>query len=497
MRYRRVGHFGVCWSRANVYLVTIFLYNSRHMMRSHRVDELTQCASGASVTLAGWVHRRRDHGPIMFIDLRNRTDVVQIVVRLKDFSVEDQERIKDGVRPESVIQVVGAVTERRAGTENPDLSTGRIEIVASGIVVLNQSATPPFVIDDPNLVAGEEVRLTYRYLDLRREKPLKNMLLRNTVIQAMRRYLLERDFIEVETPILSKSTPEGARDYLVPDRRRPGQFYALPQSPQQYKQLLMVAGLERYFQIVRCFRDEDTRGDRQPEFTQLDIEMSFIEQEDMLQLIEALYIHLVQTCAPDKRIQQIPFPRLTYKEAAEKYGSDKPDLREDKNDPNLLAFCFVLDFPMFERKDDGSLGAVHHPFTKPRVANAEELRAVDPLTILADQYDFVLNGYEIGGGSIRTHDPELLAAVFEVLGHTSEEVERQFGHLLKAFRYGVPPHGGIAPGIDRFLMLLANEPNIREVIAFPKTGDGRDLMMDAPSVVSAEQLKELGLSVRE
>lgn len=467
------------------------------MLRTHTVTELTQLPVGTTVTVAGWVHRRRDHGPIVFIDLRNRLDVVQVVVRLKDFNDEEQEQIKDGLRSESVVAITGAVTARRPGTENEDLLTGKIEIVATHVAVLNRAETPPFVIDDPAIVAGEEVRLTYRYLDLRRQKPLANMLLRNNVIQEMRRYLLERDFIEIETPVLSKSTPEGARDYLVPDRRRPGQFYALPQSPQQYKQLLMVAGLERYFQIVRCFRDEDTRGDRQPEFTQLDIEMSFVEQEDLLQLIEALFIHLVKTCTPEKRIQEIPFPRLTYKEAMETYGNDKPDLRKDKNDPTLLAFCFVLDFPMFERKDDGTLGAVHHPFTKPRVASPEALKAAEPTSILADQYDFVLNGYEIGGGSIRTHDPALLAAVFEVLGHSSEDVERQFGHLLRAFRYGVPPHGGIAPGIDRFIMLLANEPNIREVIAFPKTGDGRDFMMDAPSLVSEAQMKELHLSVRE
>ncbi len=420
---------------------------------------------------------------------------MQVVIREKDFAEDERARLKEAIRPETVVQIIGAIQPRKAGNENPNLATGNIEVVASAVNILNAAETPPFVLDDDTQLAGEDVRLKYRYLDLRRDKPQRNLQLRNAVIQEIRRSLLAQDFLEIETPVLSKSTPEGARDYLVPDRRRAGQFYALPQSPQQYKQLLMVAGMEKYFQIVRCFRDEDTRGDRQPEFTQLDLEMSFIEQEDILQLTEALYINLVQKLAPEKKISQIPFPRLTYKEAIEKYGSDKPDLRVNKDDPNELAFAWVLDFPMFEKLDDGSLSAVHHPFTRPRVASVEELKSTDPLKIAADQYDFVLNGYEIGGGSIRTHDPAMLQAVFEVLGHKPEAVQAQFGHLLEAFRYGVPPHGGVAPGIDRFVMILVDEPNIREVIAFPKTGDGRDLMMNAPSEVSAAQLKELHLKI--
>jgi len=420
---------------------------------------------------------------------------MQVVIREKDFSASEQLQLREAIRPETVVQIQGVVQARKPGNENPDIATGKIEVIAEKVIIINSAETPPFVLDDPSVVVGEDVRMKYRYLDLRRERLQKNILLRHEVIRAMREYLIARDFIEIETPYLGKSTPEGARDYLVPSRLHAGKFYALPQSPQQYKQLLMVAGFEKYFQIVRCFRDEDTRGDRQPEFTQLDIEMSFVEQDDILRLIEEMYIHLVKLVTPEKHITSIPFPRLSYAEVMAKYGTDKPDLRKNPDDPNELAFAFILDFPMFEKKEDGSLGAVHHPFTRPRIANMAELKSADPLTILADQYDFVLNGYEIGGGSIRTHDPKMLQAVFEILGHSPEDVRAQFGHLLEAFRYGVPPHGGIAPGVDRFIMILAHEPNIREVMAFPKTGDGRDLMMNAPSTVSEQQLKELHLKI--
>jgi len=477
-----------------LYAGACFYYTIR-MFRTHEVKDLPSVEIGTKVTLAGWVHRRRDHGPLIFIDLRNRRDLVQVVIREKDFSATEQEGLKEAIRPETVVQIQGTIQARKPGNENPNIATGKIEVIAEKVVIINSAATPPFVLDDPSVVVGEDIRMKYRYLDLRRERLQKNLLLRHEVVRAMRQYLIVRDFIEIETPYLSKSTPEGARDYLVPSRFQPGKFYALPQSPQQYKQLLMVAGLEKYFQIVRCFRDEDTRGDRQPEFTQLDIEMSFVEQEDILKLIEEMYIHLVKTVTPEKHITFQPFKRLSSAEAMSKYGTDKPDLRENKEDPNELAFAFILDFPMFEKKDDGSLGAVHHPFTRPRVNNVEELKITDPLAVLAEQYDFVLNGYEIGGGSMRTHDPKMLQAVFEILGHSPDDVQAQFGHLLEAFRYGVPPHGGIAPGIDRFVMILANEPNIREVIAFPKTGDGRDLMMDAPSSISEQQIKELHLRI--
>jgi aspartyl-tRNA synthetase len=305
---------------------------------------------------------------------------------------------------------------------------------------------------------------------------------------------------------LTKSTPEGARDYVVPSRIHAGKFYALPQSPQQYKQLLMVAGLERYFQIARCFRDEDTRGDRQPEFTQLDIEMSFVGEEDILRLVEALYIDTVKAVAPEKVIAKIPFPRLSYQEAMERYGTDKPDLRANKDDPNELAFAFIVDFPMFEWKEaEKRWDAVHHPFTKIKIPTSKfqtddeaiaYIRA-NPGELVAEQYDFVCNGYEIGGGSIREHNPRILEAVFEMMGHSEGDVKKKFGHLLDAFSYGVPPHGGIAPGIDRFVMILANEPNIREVIAFPKTGDGRDFMMGAPSELDPAQLEELHVQIKQ
>ena len=307
---------------------------------------------------------------------------------------------------------------------------------------------------------------------------------------------------EIETPILSKSTPEGARDYLIPSRQQPGKFYAMPQSPQQYKQLLMVGGLEKYFQIVRCFRDEDTRGDRQPEFTQLDIEMSFTDEEEILGMIEEFLLSLFKGLYPERKVtlQNGKIPRISYDEAMKKYGVDRPDMRKDKEDKNELAPVFVVNFPMFEKREDGSWGAVHHPFTMPKVKDAKELKEAfkkDPLGIKAFQYDVVLNGWEIFGGSIRNHDAELLQSVFEVMGHKRADIEAKFGHLLKAFQYGVPPHGGIAAGLDRLIAILQNEPNIREIIAFPKTGDGRDLMMDAPSDVDKKQLDELGLALKK
>jgi len=314
------------------------------------------------------------------------------------------------------------------------------------------------------------------------------------VISFFRKYLRERDFVEIETPILMKGTPEGAREYVVPSRLYPGKFYALPQSPQQFKQLAMVAGFERYFQIARCFRDEDTRGDRQPEFTQLDYELSFVDREEILELTEAMFIELIKTHYLKKYLTSSPFPRLTYAEAMEKYGSDKPDLRKDKNDPNELAFVWVVDFPMFERTSDGSLQAAHHPFCDVRHEDREKfLKGEDLLSIIANSYDLVLNGYELSSGSIRIHDSATQKQVFNLLSISEEEQSARFGHILEAFKYGAPPHGGFAPGIDRLMMLLENEPNIREVIAFPKTGEGRDLMTNAPAPISKQQLKDLGL----
>ncbi len=458
---------------------------------------------GQEVRLAGWVNGRRDHGKIIFIDLRDRTGIMQLVFTPKDKQLY---KIADMLRSEWVIEVEGKIKERPAGMENPELDTGSYELHPISILVHSKSETPPFALDTPGYEVSEELRLKYRYLDLRRPRLTKNLILRHRVEQFMREWLTSRGFIEVETPILTKSTPEGARDYVVPSRLHPGKFYALPQSPQQYKQLLMVAGLERYFQIARCFRDEDTRGDRQPEFTQLDIEMSFVNEEDVLDLVEELYIDTVRKIAPEKTITNIPFPRIPYKEAIEKYGTDKPDLRENKDDPNELSFAFIVDFPMFEWKaQERRWDALHHPFTKIKIPNLEftgEEEIINyikenPKDLLAHQYDFVCNGYEIGGGSIREHNPKILEAVFEIMGHSREEILEKFGHLFSAFSYGVPPHGGIAPGIDRFMMVLLGEPNIREVIAFPKTGDGRDLMMDSPSGLELEQLKELHLRIEE
>jgi len=445
------------------------------------------------VKVCGWVNTVRSHGRILFVDLRDRTGLLQVV--LAPSQNPKLYELAKTLRPEWVISIEGTIQKRPAGMINPKIETGNIELLAENLEIFSKAKTLPFAIDTPGYEISEEKRLKYRYLDLRRERLQRNLKMRQKVIQFMRNFLIKEGFLEIETPILTKSTPEGARDFLVPSRLEPGKFYALPQSPQQYKQLLQVAGIERYFQIVRCFRDEDPRTDRQAEFTQLDIEMSFVQEEDVLNLIERLYIEIVKNIFPEKKILQIPFPRIPYQEAMEKYNSDKPDLRRDKNNPDELAFCFIADFPMFEWKEEEKRwDAVHHPFTRPKTEDIKEIKK-NPEKILAHQYDFVLNGYEIGGGSLRTFKPEILEAVFEVMGHTKSEIKEKFSHLLEAFTFGVPPHGGIAPGIDRFLAIVLNEPNIREVIAFPKTGDNRDLMMGAPSFVSEEQLKELSLKV--
>ena len=446
---------------------------------------------GKEVELAGWVGARRDHGKLIFIDLKDRSGILQVV-----FNPQNREVLKlaDSLRPQDVISIKGVVNNRPEKMANAELASGKVELLAKELEILNKAETPPFDLDTDGYEIGEENRLKYRYLDLRRERLQNNLKMRHKAINFIRDYLTCRDFTEVETPILTKSTPEGARDYVVPSRLQAGSFYALPQSPQQYKQLLMVSGVERYFQIARCFRDEDTRGDRQPEFTQLDIEMSFISQEDILSLVETMYTEMVKILYPEKIISQTPWPRMKYKEVMEKYNSDKPDLRKDKNDPNELAFLWVLDFPAFEWKEkENRWDAVHHPFTMPQISDIEEIKK-DPANVYAYQYDMVLNGYEIGGGSLRIHKPELLEAVFEFMGHDKSEIRAKFGHLLDAFKYGAPPHGGIASGLDRVLMILQNEPSIREVFSFPKTGDGRDLMMNSPSKISDAQLKELHIS---
>ncbi len=452
---------------------------------------------GKEVLIAGWVDVRRDQGKMVFFDMRDMSGKVQCVTL--PVHPEAIEKAKE-IRPEWVLGVTGLVKERN--DKNAEKGGG-VEIEVLGIEVLNIAETTPFQVSEDSSGINEDIRLKYKYIDLRTARVQKNIRMRHRIIKHIRDFLDKENFTEVETPILTKSTPEGARDYVVPSRLWQGKFYALPQSPQQYKQLLMAGGIERYFQIAKCMRDEDTRGDRQPEFTQLDLEMSFVEREDVMALNEALVIEIVQKYYPEKVIQEIPFPRLTYKDAMEKYGVDRPDLRKDKNDPNLLAFCWVIDFPFFERTDksdnadmQGEWTFTHNPFSRPKDEDMTKLlEKKDIGSILTSQYDIVLNGYEIGGGSIRNHQFEALQKVFEILGHKIEDIEKNFGHMLHAFKTGTPPHGGIAWGLDRFVMLLQNEPNIREVIAFPKTGEGRDLMMSSPSEVSEKQLKELGIKL--
>lgn len=457
----------------------------------------TTTLAGQKVVIKGWVHARRDMGKVCFIDLRDRTGLIQVVLVPSILGEEGKEVMKT-LRSEFVLAIEGEIKDRDPKAFNENLPTGKIELLAEKVTVLNTAKTPPFELDKDTRGINEEVRLKYRYLDLRTERMQKNIRLRNRVIHSLRNYLQDKGFIDVDTPYLTKGTPEGAREFIVPSRLHPEKFYVLPQSPQQFKQLLMVGGVERYFQFARCFRDEDQRGDRQPEFTQLDMEMSFIEQEDLLQLMEEMLITMVKETAPEKRIQQIPFPRLTYKEAMEKYGSDKPDLREDKNDPNLLAFCWVIDFPFFEPDGNGGWTFTHNPFSAPQPQDMEKLmKGEDIGSILAAQYDIALNGYEAGGGSIRNHNPEALKKVLEIMGHSEEEIKDQFGHMLEAFEYGAPPHGGIALGFDRVVMILANEPNIREVIPIPKTGDARDLMMDAPSTLPVRRLSEANIQVKK
>lgn len=582
--------------------------------RTHTCGDVRRDHIGKTVKLAGWVHSRRDHGGLVFIDLRDRWGLTQLTFHPDSKSTFTQ---AESLRTEWVIQVEGEVVERPKEMINDKLATGSVEVVVSDLVILNQSQTPPFEISS-DVEINEELRLEYRYLDLRRERMQKNIMLRHRMLQAVRGFFYDRGFLEIETPMLIKNTPEGAREYVVPSRVHPGQFYVLPQSPQQLKQLSMAAGFDKYMQIARCFRDEDQRGDRQPEFTQVDIEMSYVSPEDIMAVTEECLIYLTETLRPDISIQTKPFPRLTWKQALGTYGSDKPDLRYDllfvdvseacrgcgfgvfadaieqggvvlalrvpggatftrsdidaltetakvyggrglawikvtqdgyegvpvaklgsettkhianraKAEPgdlllfaadafevacislgavrtdvanrlelvpkNTFAFCWVNDFPMFEKDaESGELVARHHPFTRPVEADIEKL-ANNPLAATAQAYDIALNGYEIGGGSIRIHEPDLQQHIFDAMGISPEDSRRRFGHILKAFTFGVPPHGGIAWGFDRLVMLFADEPNIREVIAYPKDQKAKDLMLGAPSAVDKPLLKDLHIEV--
>ena len=448
---------------------------------------------GEKVRVCGWVNTRRAHGKILFIDLRDISGVLQVVFTPSNNEVYE---LAQTLRPEWAVEIIGQIVKRPENMVNAKIETGQVEMSVESLKVLSESETLPLSIETDGYEINEEVRMKYRYLDLRRERLKNNLIMRHKFVKLCRDFLDKEGFIEIETPMLTKSTPEGSRDFIVPSRLEHGKFYALPQSPQQYKQLLQVAGTEKYFQVARCLRDEDPRGDRQTEHSQLDIEMSFVEQGDVMDLTERLLITLVKNLFPNKKIQEIPFPRVTYKEVMQKYNSDKPDMRKNKNDKDLLAFCWIIDFPFFKKDDEGKWTFTHNPFSAPQSQFVKDLMAKKNIeNILTAQYDIVLNGFEVGGGSIRNHTAAALEKVFEIMGYKKEKIQEKFGHMLKAFEFGAPPNGGIAPGIDRLMMILQNEPNIREVIAFPKTGDGRDLMMQAPSEVDKKQLKELHISI--
>jgi aspartyl-tRNA synthetase len=459
---------------------------------------------GEKVLLKGWVNVIRKMGKIIFVDLRDRSAIVQCVLVPSELDEASQEIMKS-IKPEFVLEIEGVVQERNAKQINEEMLTGKVEILAKSIKILAESETPPFEIDNEERQANEELRLKYRYLDLRHDRMKTNLVKRHQVLQFFRNYLTQENFIEVQTPILTKSSPEGARDYLVPSRVHKGKFFALPQAPQQYKQLLMVAGVERYFQIAPCFRDEDARSDRSPgEFYQLDMEVSFMDQNELLELVEKMFITMVKTVFPEKKITFEPWPRIPYDEAIKKYNSDKPDLRKDKNDKNELAFAWVIDFPLFvdqEKETEKFIGArsrwapSHNMFTRPKEGQLDLLDK-DPGKVKSYQHDLVLNGFEVGGGALRIYDPKIQEKVFDLIGF-SQEQKNYFSHMLEAFKYGVPPHGGIAPGIDRLVATILGEKSIKEVIAFPLTSDARDPLMGAPAEVFQEQLDELGLTIKK
>ncbi len=444
--------------------------------------------------LKGWVNARRNMGKIVFLDLRDKNGIVQVVGVPAELNEKSNEELKK-IRLEDLVELRGVVQTRGEKQKNLNMPTGLVEVLAKEIKMISETIALPFEVSDDTRGTEEALRMKYRYLDLRSARMKNNLVARHEMNMFLRTYFSAQGFTEIETPCLTKGTPEGAREFIVPSRLSPGDFYVLPQSPQQFKQLLMVAGLECYFQIARCFRDEDQRGDRQPEFTQFDLEISFTSQEEILNLMEKAIVELVEKQYPHLTIMSKSFPCLTYKEAMEKYGSDKPDLRVQK-DKNILAFAWVTDFPMFEySKEEKKLVAVHHPFTRPQDEDVKILES-EPLKVRAVAYDLVLNGFEIGGGSMRIHERELQNKIFKLLGLKEKEINERFGHLMEAFAFAPPPHGGLALGLDRLLALLQGEENIREVIAFPKTSDARDLMMGAPAPVSKKVLTEAHIKTK-
>ena len=460
------------------------------MLRTHTCGQLKKADVGKEVVLCGWVAVRRDHGKLIFLDVRDREGLTQVTIIPRDLG-DDYQKAKE-IRSEFVLKVTGIVNPRPAGTINANLPTGEIEVLAKKIEILNVSQTPPFEVKD-DLDVTEDMRLKYRYLDLRRPRMFKNFVLRHKMYQVIRPFLNGKGFIECETPILTKSTPEGARDYLVPSRLNPGEFYALPQSPQLFKQILMVSGIERYYQIAKCFRDEDLRADRQPEFTQLDLEMSFITEEDIYPLFEEL-MHAIFKELKGVELK-IPFPRMTYADAMAKHKSDKPDMREEWN--TEFAFLWVVDFPMFKwNEEEKRWDSEHHPFTN---VHADDIALLDsaPDKARSRSYDLVLNGTEIGSGSIRIHDQALQQKIFNLIGLAPEDIQKRFGFLLEAFQFGAPPHGGFAFGIDRLLAIIAGQDSIREVIAFPKNAKAGCPLTSAPSEVDPKQLAEVGISLRK
>ena len=458
------------------------------MLRTHTCGELRKKHAGKKVTLCGWVDTHRIQGKLSFIVLRDRYGKTQIFVN-PELTAKLGELKREGV-----IQVKGEVKKRPSNQVKEELDTGEIEINAVDVEVLSPAAPLPLELDE-SIASTEETRLKYRFLDLRKKRMQKNLALRHKVNKAIRDFMDKEGFLELETPILAKSTPEGARDYLVPSRVYKGKFYALPQSPQLFKQLFMVAGYDKYFQIVKCFRDEDLRADRQPEFTQLDVEMSFVTEDDVYDVNERLMKYVFkQVFGVDLKL---PFERISYADAMEKYKTDKPDLRKDKKNKNEWKFVWITDFPLLEwDEEEKRFYAMHHPFTSPKPEDIA-LMEKEPAKVRARAYDLVLNGAEIAGGSIRIHDLELQKKMFKALGISDKEAELKFSFLLNAFKYGAPPHGGIAYGLDRLVMLMAGEETIREVIAFPKNKDAKDLMLDAPSDVHHMQMEELGLHIKQ